>query len=142
RDQTDQRIYLKRDEERLIWQFEKSESELWKEKPDPLLEVIADFINSNNGEWSGTPTELAKILAGDIQPNALSMMLNVRAGKLFEEYQICYEKDVIIVEDIKTFFMRKESVTTVTAVTVIDIAVTVVTADTTVGNFFLLLLVK
>ena len=38
--------------------------------------------------------------------------------------------------------MRKESVTTVTAVTVIDIAVTVVTADTTVGNFFLLLLVK
>ena len=92
RDQTDQRIYLKRDEERLIWQFEKSESELWKEKPDPLLEVIADFINSNNGEWSGTPTELAKILAGDIQPNALSMMLNVRAGKLFEEYQICYEK--------------------------------------------------
>lgn len=92
RDQTDQRIYLKRDEERLIWQFEKSESELWKEKPDPLLEVIVDFIISNDGEWSGTSTELAKILAGDIQPNALSMMLNVRAGKLLEEYQICYEK--------------------------------------------------
>lgn len=92
RDQTDQKIYLKRDEERLIWQFEKSESELWKENPDPLLESIANFIMCNNGEWIGTPTELAKILATDIQPNALSMMLNVRAGKLFEEYKICYAK--------------------------------------------------
>lgn len=92
RDQTDQKIYLKRDEERLTWEFEKSESELWKEKPDSLLEAIANFVTCDVKEWSGTPTELAEILSIDIQPNALSMMLNVRAGKLLDEYQICYEK--------------------------------------------------
>ncbi len=92
RDQQDQRIYLKRDEERLIWQFQKAETELWKEPPDPILIAIKNFITVDNSNWCGTPTELAEILSIDVQPNALSMILNVRAGLLLDEYSILYEK--------------------------------------------------
>lgn len=36
RDQQDQRLYLTRNEERLIWTLERTETELWKEPPDPV----------------------------------------------------------------------------------------------------------
>lgn len=42
RDQPDQKLFLIRNEERLIWELDKVETELWKEKPDPLLEAIAE----------------------------------------------------------------------------------------------------
>ena len=35
------KIHLVRDTERLVWNFEKSETELWKEPPESLLEKIA-----------------------------------------------------------------------------------------------------
>lgn len=35
------KIHLVRDTERLVWNFEKSETELWKEPSEPLLEKIA-----------------------------------------------------------------------------------------------------
>ena len=37
KDQQDMKIHLVRDAEKLIWNFEKSETELWKEPPEPLL---------------------------------------------------------------------------------------------------------
>lgn len=92
RDQMDQKIYLVRDEKTMLWQFQKSENELWKEEPDPILDAISKFVLSHGGEWDGTPTELAVGVAIDMQPNALSMMLTVRAGKLLDEYGIQFEK--------------------------------------------------
>lgn len=92
RDQTDQKITVKRDAERLIWLFENAETELWKETPEPVLELIAKYLTQEAPLWCGTPSELAEKIKTDLQPNALSTMLNVRAGKLKDKYGICYEK--------------------------------------------------
>ena len=91
RDQQDQKLYLSRNPERLIWELEKTETELWKEPPEPLLEQIAALLSSGGSEWTGTPTELAAWLAVDMPPNALTKKLNVNAGRLFNEYGIRYE---------------------------------------------------
>lgn len=90
RDQQDQRINLVRNEERLTWDFESTEMELWKEPPDPLLEKIADFLGEKD-EWQGTATELVELLGTDIQPNVLTRRLNVTAARLLNEYSIEYD---------------------------------------------------
>ena len=91
RDQQDQRLYLTRNEERLIWTLERAETKLWKEPPDPVLAAIAALVTAEQPQWSGTATELVAALGLKMKPNALSMRLNVRAGKLQCEYGIRYE---------------------------------------------------
>ena len=91
RDQQDQHLYLTRNEERLIWTLERAETELWKEPPDPVLVAIAALVTAGQPQWSGTATELVAALGLEMKPNALSMRLNVRAGKLQHEYGIRYE---------------------------------------------------
>ena len=91
RDQQDQHLYLTRNEERLIWTLERAETELWKEPPDPVLVAIAALVTAGQPQWSGTATELVAALGLEMNPNALSMRLNVRAGKLQHEYGIRYE---------------------------------------------------
>lgn len=91
RDQQDQRLYLTRNEERLIWTLERAETELWKEPPDTVLAAIAALVTAEQPQWSGTATELVAALGLKMKPNALSMRLNVRAGKLQCEYGIRYE---------------------------------------------------
>ena len=91
RDQPDQKIYLNRNPETLVWELEKTETELWKQPPDPLLENISDKITKENSEWQGTPTELVDFLGADIKANALTMKLNINAGRLFNEYGIRYQ---------------------------------------------------
>ena len=91
RDQPDQKIYLNRNPETLVWGLEKTETELWKQPPDPLLKTIADKITRENSEWQGTPTELVDFLGADIKANALTMKLNINAGRLFNEYGIRYQ---------------------------------------------------
>lgn len=82
RDQPDQKIYLNRNPETLVWELERAETELWKQPPDPLLENIADKIARGNSEWQGTPTELVDFLGVDIKANALTMKLNIIAVRL------------------------------------------------------------
>jgi len=91
RDQQDQRLYLSRDAERLTWNLEKAETELWEEPVDPILEAVSKIVTSENAEWIGSPTELANTLGIDIKPNTLSLRLNVKAGRLLDEYNIRYE---------------------------------------------------
>lgn len=91
RDQQDQHLYLTRNEERLIWTLERAATELWKEPPDPVLAAIAALVTAEQPQWSGTATELVAALGLKMKPNALSMRLNVRAGKLQCEYGIRYE---------------------------------------------------
>lgn len=90
RDLQDQRIYLKKDEERLVWELERRETELHKEPPDPVLEAVAALVTAERPEWNGTATDLAAVLGLDIQPNALAKRLNVRAGKLLLDFHIGY----------------------------------------------------
>ena len=91
RDQPDQRVYLVRDEERLIWEFDHTEKELWKEPPDPLLEKVAALLTAEAPTWQGSATELIAALGLELQANALTKRLNVRASKLFNDFNIRYE---------------------------------------------------
>ena len=90
RDQADQRIYLRRNESRLVWDFDHEEKDAYKEPPDPLLTAIAKLITPEMPEWSGSATELLKTLGSDIPSNALTKRLNVRADRLLNDYKIRY----------------------------------------------------
>ena len=90
RDQQDQRLYLAKDPVRLAWDLERTETELWKPPPDPILEAVTTLIMKNRS-WKGTATELVTALGVDIKPNKLTMKLNVNAGRLFNESGIKYE---------------------------------------------------
>src|SRR5699024_12569136 len=56
RDQQDQRLYLKLDEERLVWELERRETELRQEPPDPVLGDVAALVTAGRPEWSMTAT--------------------------------------------------------------------------------------
>ena len=90
RDQPDQKLHLTRDPEKLTWQLDHAETELWKKPLDPLLCRIAGVISETNSVWSGSATELVALLNEDIQPNILTRRLNVKAGELLNEYGIEY----------------------------------------------------
>ena len=90
RDQQDQRVYLKKDTETLVWELDKIETELWKAPPEPLLERIAEGVTVDNTQWCGTPTELCEYLTVDIKPNAITQKLNVNVNRLMDEYKIAY----------------------------------------------------
>lgn len=91
RDQQDQRLYLSRDKERLIWELEEVETEIWVEPPDPVLEAVAKVVTADNPEWQGTASELIALTNLDMKPNTLTLRLNVNAGRLMSEYHIAYE---------------------------------------------------
>ena len=90
RDQQDQRVYLKKNTETLVWELDKIETELWKAPPEPLLERIAEKVTADNPHWCGTPTELCEYLAVDIKPNAITQKLNVNVNRLMDEHKIAY----------------------------------------------------
>lgn len=48
RDQPDQKIYLLKDEEHLTWIADRTEKELWKETPDPILDLVANLFSGDN----------------------------------------------------------------------------------------------
>ena len=89
RDQQDQKLHLVRNQEKLIWELESVETELWKEPPDPILEAVAKL--GFEQEWTGTPSQLVEALEFDLPPNALTKRLNVKASQLENEYGIHYE---------------------------------------------------
>lgn len=85
RDQQDKRLHLVRNENTLAWELERTETELWKAPTEPLLEEVAKSITADNPVWVGTPTELVDFLGVDMKANALSLKLNVNAGRLLDE---------------------------------------------------------
>ena len=91
RDQPDQRLYLSKDQERLVWLLDHAENELWKQPPDPVLEAVAKIVSDENREWEGSPTELTEALRLDMAVNRLTKHLNVNASRLLEEHQVKYE---------------------------------------------------
>lgn len=91
RDQQNQRLYLVKDNDRLIWKFEKAETEVWKVPSDPLLDTVATLVTPERPIWRGTATDLVERLGLDMKANTLSMRLNVNADRLLYEYKIRYE---------------------------------------------------
>ena len=90
RDQPDKKFMLSRNKETLCWELSGEKSPEYTEPPEPVLEAIGGFINSDNPIWEGTATELIEKLELDIKPNALSLKLNVNAGKLYNLYFVQY----------------------------------------------------
>lgn len=90
RDQQDQKLYLVRDTERLVWELEKAETELWKQPPDPMLDAVAALLTAERPSWNGTPTELVETLELGVKPNVLTLQLNVKASRLLDEYGVRY----------------------------------------------------
>lgn len=91
RDQPDQRIYLSRDKEHLVWCFERADKEFHKPPIEPLIEQVSKLVTIEKPEWKGTATQLAEILKENISPNVLSRKLNVSAGRLLQDFNINYE---------------------------------------------------
>jgi RecA-family ATPase len=91
RDQQDQRLHLEFDRERCIWQLTKTETELWKPTPDPLLSAIAGLLSVDTPVWCGSASELAELIGSTISANALTRRLNVSADRLLAEHGIRYE---------------------------------------------------
>ena len=90
RDQMDQKIYLEKDRDTLKWEATKTEAEEVLSKPDPILEKVAEFTDTNI-YWEGTPSELRSLLNIDLAPNKLTLHLNVNAGRLKNDYQVEYK---------------------------------------------------
>lgn len=89
RDQQDQRLHLLFEREKCLWQLTKTESELWKEPVDPLVELVAKLLSPEIPEWNGSATALIDKLGGlDIRPNVLTRTLNVNADRLWNDYSI------------------------------------------------------
>ena len=91
RDQQDQILYLSKDPNTQIWNLDKTETELHREPPDPVLEAVARLVISEQPEWTGSPSELAEALNTGMAANALTKYLNVKCGRLMDEYGISYE---------------------------------------------------
>jgi len=94
RDQQDQILYLKKDAETQIWDLERVENEPYKEPPDPILEAVAGLVSESNPIWTGAPSELAEASRVSMAANTLSKYLNVKSGRLLEEYFVRYENKV------------------------------------------------
>ena len=90
RDQQEQRLHLEHDPETLLWKLEHAETQLWVEPPEPILQMVAEFITLENPSWCGSPTDLALALGLDMKPNQLSTKLNVNAQRLLNDYNIRY----------------------------------------------------
>jgi len=90
RDQQEQRLHLEHDPETLLWKLDHAETQLWVKPPEPVLQMVADFITHENPSWCGSPTDLALVLGIDMKPNQLSTKLNVNAQRLLNYYNIHY----------------------------------------------------
>ena len=91
RDQPEQKLYITKNPESLVWELDHAETEPWKEPPDPILEAVAKLVTPQAPYWEGTPTELVTALSLPDQSNRLTRHLNVKAGRLLEEFGIAYE---------------------------------------------------
>lgn len=88
RDQQDQKLYLIRNTETLLWELQRAETELWKEPPEPLLDEIDELVMKDKSFWEGSATELVSLIKVEIQPHVITRKLNVLSGRLYAEYGI------------------------------------------------------
>ena len=93
RDQQDQKLYLIRNTETLLWDLQKAETELWKEPPEPLLDEIDELVMKDKSFWKGSATELVSLIKVEIQPHVITRKLNILSGRLYAEHGIYYKSN-------------------------------------------------
>lgn len=96
RDQQDQELSLKFDQEKCCWNYVSAETEPWKIPPDPVLEAISRLFSDSTGGYEGSASMLLEDLKKtdpdiSITANALGRKLNICADRLLNEYGIRYE---------------------------------------------------
>jgi len=64
---------------------------LYQEPPDPVLDTVSQLVSSESREWTGSLTELAGMVNTGMAANALTKYLNVKSGRLLDEYHVKYE---------------------------------------------------
>ena len=74
-----------------MWNCERMETAPHKEPPDLVLEAVARLVNAGQPEWTGSPSELAAAAQVNMAANSLTKYLNVKSGRLLEEYHVGYE---------------------------------------------------
>ena len=94
RDQQDQILYLKKDADTQIWNLEKVENELHIEPPDHVLEAVSGLVSAEQPVWTGSPSALANAVHVGMAANVLSKYLNVKSGRLLDEYHVRYENKI------------------------------------------------
>lgn len=118
----DQRINLEFDREHCLWKFVKTDIELWKKPPNPLLDAIAGILTNEKDEWTGSATELLKLLPGiEMEANVLTRALNIAVEDLAQDYGIQYSNKHTSKGSFITFrLMKKEPMTVDDDMTVIS----------------------
>ena len=53
--------------------------------------TVSQLVSSESREWTGSPTELAEAVNTGMAANALTKYLNVKSGRLLDEYHVRYE---------------------------------------------------
>ena len=92
RDQQDQELTLEFDQAHCLWKLIKSETEVFKTPPDPVLESVAKLVTPLAPVWSGRPSELTAHLPDvPLLPHVLTRYLNINAERLFNEHGIVFE---------------------------------------------------
>ena len=71
--------------------MEKTENELHKEPPDGVLEAVSKIVSPDRCEWMGSPSEFADAANVGMAANTLTKYLNVKSGRLLDEYHVSYE---------------------------------------------------
>ncbi|MBO4562046.1 MAG: AAA family ATPase [Clostridia bacterium] len=90
RDQQDLRFKLLFSYETCTFDLTETETELWKDPPDPTLDAVAALVNAETPLWEGSPTELALRIGGGLKPHHLSRKLNVNVARLLAEHGVLY----------------------------------------------------
>ena len=65
-----------------------------KDPPDHILEAVAGLVSAAQPTWTGSPSELADVVSVGMAANTLSKYLNVKSGRLLDEYHVRYENKV------------------------------------------------
>ena len=85
-------LYLSKDPDTQIWNLDRTENALHLEPPDVVLEAVAKLVSADRREWTGSPSELAETANTGMVANALTKYLNVKCGRLMDEYGIKLRK--------------------------------------------------
>lgn len=88
RDQPDRKFTISRNKETLCWDLKGEQSPNYAGLPEPVLEMIGNFINADDPAWEGTATELIEKLELDIKPNTLSLKLKKKKPKARQRFSV------------------------------------------------------
>lgn len=95
REQPDQLMTLEFQPQTCTWKFINVHQNICHEPFDSQLEQVASLVSEDMPIWQGTATQLLEELAiTDSRPNTFTKKLNVKADKLFSDYDVLYTNKV------------------------------------------------